>query len=278
MAEERTQQRRLAAIMAADVVGYSRLMERDEGGTLAALKDRRKEVLEPLVAKYQGRVFKVVGDGVLVEFASAVNAVQCALDLQNGMARANGSVPTDRHIILRIGINLGEVVVEGSDLYGDGVNIAARLEGLAQPGGICISGDAHRHVRSKLNVAFDDLGIQTLKNIAEPVHVYRVAGMSAVAIAPSSTATEKPSIAVLPFTNMSGDPEQEYFSDGMTEDIITELSRFRSLLVIARNSSFSYKGRSPRIQDVGRELGVRYVIEGSVRKSGDRLRVTAQLV
>ena len=277
MAEERVQ-RRLAAILAADVVGYSRLMERDEAGTLTTLKTRRRNVLEPLVARHQGRIFKITGDGVLIEFASAVNAVQCAVDLQHDMAAANGDQTDDRHIVLRIGINLGDVMVEGGDLYGEGINVAARLEALAEPGGILISGTAHEYVKNKVKVGFDDLGPQTLKNIADPVRAYRVTGTPALALAQPKPVSDRPSIAVLPFTNMSGDPEQEYFSDGMTEDIITELSRFRSLLVIARNSSFSYKGRSPRIQDVGRELGVRYVIEGSVRKSGDRLRVTAQLV
>ena len=278
MAEEQPAQRRLAAILAADVVGYSRLMEADEGRTLAALKARRHDVLEPLVACYQGRIFNTAGDGVLVEFASAVNAVQCAVDLQQGIAAANGDQPEDRHIVLRIGINLGDVIVEGSDLYGDGVNIAARLEALAEPGGILISGTAHDYVRNKVKVVFDDLGSQALKNIAEPVRTYRVAGGPASAVAAAKPIADKPSIAVLPFANISGDTTQEYFSDGITEDIITELSRFRSLLVIARNSSFSYKGRSPRIQDVGRELGVQYVLEGSVRRAGNVLRVTAQLV
>ncbi|MGH7185624.1 MAG: adenylate/guanylate cyclase domain-containing protein, partial [Pseudomonadota bacterium] len=234
--------RRLAAILAADVVGFSRLMEADEAGTLAALKVRRKDVLDPLVAKHHGRVFKTTGDGVLVEFASAVNAVQCAVDLQQGMATANEGQPEDRHIILRIGVNLGDVMVEGGDLYGDGVNIAARLEAIAAPGGILVSGTAFDHIKSNVKVGFDDLGPQSLRNIAEPVRAYRVTGAPAVTVAAPKTASDKPSIAVLPFTNMSGDPEQEYFSDGITEDIITELSKFRSLFVIARNSSFSFKG------------------------------------
>ncbi len=277
MAEERVQ-RRLAAILAADVVGYSRLMEVDEADTLAALKTRRKDVLEPLVTRYQGRIFKVAGDGVLVEFASAVNAVQCAVDLQQGMAAANGGQSEDRHIILRIGVNLGDVMVQGRDLYGDGVNIAARLEALADPGGILVSGTAYDHIKSKVKVGFDDLGVQPLKNIAEPVRAYRVAGTPAGAFAAAKPATDKPAIAVLPFTNMSGDPEQEYFSDGITEDIITELSRFRNLFVIARNSSFAYKGGPINIGSIARELRVGYVLEGSVRRAGNRVRITAQLV
>jgi TolB-like protein len=271
-------ERRLAAIMAADVVSYSRLMESDEVGTLAALKSRRKNVLDPLVAKHQGRIFKTTGDGVLVEFGSAVNAVQCAVDLQQGMATANGGQTEDRHIVLRIGVNLGDVIVEGSDLYGDGVNIAARLETLAEPGGILVSGTAHDHIGTRIKVGFEELGVQTLKNIAEPVRAFRVSGTPAVTIAANKPISDKPSIAVLPFTNMSGDPEQQYFSDGITEDIITELSRFRSLFVIARNSSFQYRDKATDVRRIGRELGAQYVLEGSVRKAGDRLRVTAQLI
>ncbi|MGH7187023.1 MAG: adenylate/guanylate cyclase domain-containing protein, partial [Pseudomonadota bacterium] len=236
--------RRLAAILAADVVGFSRLMETDEAGTLAALKARRREVLDPLVAKHQGRIFKTTGDGVLVEFASAVNAVQCAVDLQQDMAGANEGQPDDRHIVLRIGVNLGDVMVEGGDLYGDGVNIAARLEALAQPGGILVSGTAHDHIGTKVKAGFEDLGAQALKNIAQPVRAYRATGTPAFSVATTKPVSDKPSIAVLPFTNMSGDPEQEYFSDGITEDIITELSRFRSLFVIARNSSFQYRDKA----------------------------------
>jgi len=277
MAEERIQ-RRLAAILAADVVGFSRLMEADELGTLTALKSRRKDVLDPLVASHQGRIFKVTGDGVLVEFGSAVNALQCAVDLQHAMATANSDQADDRHIVLRIGINLGDVMIEGSDLYGDGVNIAARLEAIAEPGGILVSGTAYDHIKSKVKVSFDDRGAQTLKNIVEPVRVYHVVGTPLVSVASPKAATEKPSIAVLPFTNMSGDPKQEYFSDGITEDIITELSRFRSLFVIARNSSFQYRGKSIDIRQVARELGVSYAVEGSLRRAGNRIRITAQLI
>jgi len=277
MVEERAQ-RRLAAILAADVVGFSRLIEEDEANTMAALKVRRKEVLEPLVAQHQGRIFKVTGDGVLVEFSSAVNAVQCAVDLQHRMAVANRDLQDDRHIVLRIGVNLGDVLVEGGDLFGDGVNIAARLEALAEPGGILVSGTAFDHVGTKVKVSFEVLGTQTLKNIAQPVRAYRVTETPAVAIATLKAISDKPSIAVLPFTNMSGDPEQEYFSDGITEDIITELARNHSLLVIARNSCFQYRGPSVDIGAVRRALGVRYIVEGSVRKITGRIRITAQLI
>ncbi|HXV23043.1 MAG TPA: adenylate/guanylate cyclase domain-containing protein [Alphaproteobacteria bacterium] len=264
--------------MAADVVGYSRLMEQDEAGTLAMLKTRWNEVLQPLVARHQGRVFKVTGDGVLVEFGSALDAVECAMELQSGMAAANGHLPEVRWIVLRIGINLGDVIVEGGDRYGETVNIATRLEGVAEPGGIVISGTTYDYVRNKVKAGFEDLGTQTLKNIAEPVHVYRVAGARGASVATPRTTPAKPSIAVLPFVNMSGDAEQEYFSDGMAEEIITALSRMRSLVVIARNSSFRYKGRSVDVKQVGRELGVRYVLEGSVRKAASRLRITGQLI
>jgi adenylate cyclase len=277
MPEERAQ-RRLAAILAADVVGYSRLMEHDEAATLATLKARRKGVLEPLLAKYGGRIFKIAGDGVLVEFASPVNALQCAIDLQEGMVAANNGAPDDRHIILRIGINLGDVMVEGSDLYGDGVNIAARLEAIADPGGILVSAAAHDHVKNKMKVGFDDLGPQSLKNIAEPVRTYRITGLPTVTITVVNPATDKPSIAVLPFVNMSGDPEQEFFADGLTEDIITALSRVSGLVVIARTSSFVYKGQRIDTKRVAKELGVGYVMEGSVRRAGDRVRITAQLI
>ena len=278
MAEERVQ-RRLAAILATDVVGYSRLMEQDEAGTLATLKARREEVLEPVVARHKGRIFKVTGDGALVEFSSALDAVECAVDLQGGMAMANSALPEDRRIALRIGVNLGDVMVERSDLYGDGVNIAARLETMAEPGGICISAKVHSEVRRKLPLDCDDLGEQQLKNITAPVRVYNVRLASHAAPAPRGLALpDKPSIAVLPFNNMSDDSQQEYFADGMVEDIITDLSRFRNLFVIARNSSFTYKGRMVDVKQVGRELGVRYILEGSVRKAANRLRITGQLI
>ena len=271
--------RQLAAILAADVVGYSRLIGHDEVGTLATMKARRKGLLEPLVARHEGRLFKFTGDGVLVEFTSAVNAVDCAVALQRGMAEANALLPAERRIELRIGIDLGDVVVEGGDLFGDSVNVAARLQEVAQPGAICVAASIYDQVRAKVEYRFDDLGDHRLKNIGLAVHVYqtRPANWSAVALTIPAT-LDRPSIAVLPFANMSSEPEQEYFSDGITEDIITELSRFRSLFVIARNSSFSFKDKRLRITDVARELGVGYVVEGSVRRAGDRLRITAQLV
>ncbi len=277
-------ERRLAAILAADVVGYSRLMGEDEAGTLARLKSLRRELVQPKIAGSRGRIVKLMGDGLLAEFPSVVEAVQCAVDIQQDMASREADLPAERRIRLRVGVNLGDIIVEGSDIYGDGVNVAARLEGLAEPGGICISGKVYEEVGSKLPTAFEDLGEQEVKNIRKPVRVYRWTDAAADPVPGAAGAEDalplpdKPSIAVLPFTNMSGDPEQEYFSDGITEDIITELSRFRSLFVIARNSSFYYKGQSPKVQDVGRELGVRYVVEGSVRKAGNRVRVTAQLV
>ncbi len=276
---EKRAERRLAAILAADVVGYSRLMERDEAGTLAALKARRKEVLEPLVAKHQGRIFKVSGDGVLVEFASAVNAVQCAVELQEAMTVANADVPNDHHIVLRIGVNLGDVMVEGSDLYGEGVNIAARLEALADAASVIVSRTVFNHVRGKVKFGFDDLGDQPLKNMSESVQVYRLRLVGEATMArPVLPLPNRPSIAVLPFQNMSGDTVQEYFADGIVDEITTALSRLRWLFVIARNSSFTYKGRAIDVRQIGRELGVRYVLEGSVRKAGNRVRITGELV
>ena len=283
MAEERVQ-RRLAAILAADVVGYSRLMELDEAGTMAALKARRKEVLEPLLARHQGRVFKVTGDGVLLEFASAVNAVQCAVDLQIGMAAANIGESEDRHIVLRIGVNLGDVMIEGGDLYGDGVNIAARLEGIAEPGGVVISGTAYDHIKNNINARFSDLGTQSLKNIAAPVRVYRVQPQTSSTRQPTGRdqkplpMPDKPSIAVLPFTSMSNDPEQDAFTDGLVEDLITDLSRNAELFVIARNSTFAYKGRSVDPRLIARDLGVRYLLEGSARRAQGRVRINVQLI
>jgi adenylate cyclase len=279
MAEKRAQ-RRLAAILAADVVGYSRLMELDEAGTLAALKARRKEILQPLVAKHQGRIIKLMGDGVLVEFASAVDAVECAVELQKGMAAAASGEPEDRRIVLRVGINLGDVIVEGSDLYGDGVNIAARLQALAGPGETWIAGNIHEQIEKKLALSLEDLGPKQIKNIARPVRIFRVqAGTPApLPLGSLSQPPSKPSIAVLPFVNLSGDVAQDYIVDGITENIITGLSRFHDLFVIASNSSFAYKGKAIKIQDVCRELGVVYVLEGSVQRSGDRMRIAAQLI
>jgi TolB-like protein len=277
--DEKPVQRRLAAILAADVVGFGRLMEADEAGTLSALKSRRRDILNPLVARHGGRLFKVTGDGVLVEFASAVNAVRCAVDLQQSFAAANADLANERHVVLRIGIHIGDIMVEGGDLYGDGVNIAARLEGLAEPGGVLLSEDVQRQVRNKLSFGFVDVGPLALKSIADPVRAYSLNPLSVAGSKPPVPALpDKPSIAVLPFINMSGDPGQEYFSDGITEDIITELARFHSLFVIARNSSFQYRGKNVDVRLIGRELGVRYLVEGSIRRSEDRVRVTAQLI
>jgi adenylate cyclase len=279
-------ERRLAAVLAADVAGYSRLMGRDEEGTLASLKSARKTLVDPAIAAHRGRIVKTTGDGVLVEFASAVDAARCAMEVQRGMAAQNAAAPQETKIEFRIGIHVGDIIIDDNDIFGDGVNIAARLEGIAEPGGVCISDDAQRQVRGKVEGAFDDMGPQNLKNISEPMRAWRVrldgnapATTPAKAEAPPALALpEKPSIAVLPFQNMSGDSEQEYFADGMVEDIITALSRFKSLFVIARNSSFTYKGKAVDIKQVGRELGVRYVLEGSVRKAGNRVRITGQLI
>ena len=276
-------ERRLAAILAADVVGYSRLMGRDEEGTLARLKECRRALVDPKIAEHRGRIVKTTGDGVLVEFASAVDAVRCAVDIQRATAQANDTVPEDRRIAFRVGIHVGDIIIDDDDIFGDGVNIAARLESIAEPGGICISDDSHRQVRGKIEIAWDDLGPQSLKNIAEPIRAWRAllndgAPAARAAMSTSLEVPDKASIAVLPFTNMSGDPEQEYFADGMVEDIITALSRMAWLFVIARNSSFTYKGKAVDIKKVGRELGVRYVLEGSVRKAGNRVRITGQLI
>jgi len=273
--------RRLAAILAADMVGYSRLMGLDEAGTVQAMREHRA-VADPLIAEHGGRVVKTTGDGVLIEFGSVVGAVECALGLQGLARERNAGTPAERRMEWRIGVHLGDVLIEGDDILGDGVNIAARLEGIAEPGGICLSDDAFRQVRGKVEAEFADLGEQSLKNIARPLRVYRV-GSSSAARQPISPAAplplpDKPSVAVLPFQNMSGDPEQEYFADGMVEEIITALSRIRWLFVIARNSSFTYKGQAVDVKQVGRELGVRYVLEGSVRKAVGRVRITAQLI
>ncbi len=324
MAEERVQ-RRLAAILAADVVGYSRLMGEDEVGTLAVLRAHRAALIDPKIAEHQGRIVKTTGDGMLVEFPSVVEAVQCAVEVQKGMSERNAEVPEDRKMLFRIGINIGDVIIEGDDIYGDGVNVAARLEGLAEPGGICVRRTVRNQVRDKLPVVFEDLGEVEVKNIARPIRVFRVlpegvtpkparrpgvgrpsrgqliaAAVIALLIAgggigfwlkpwapglDSATVEgaalplpDKPSIAVLPFVNISDDPEQEYFADGMTDDLITDLSKVSGLFVIARNSVFTYKGRAVKVQEVARDLGVRYVLEGSVRRAGNRVRVNAQLI
>ncbi len=318
-------ERRLAAILATDVVGYSRLMGADEAGTLARLKALRRDLLDPKIAEHHGRIVKTTGDGALVEFASAVDAVQCAVEVQQTLAQRTAEMPDTPPLELRMGINVGDIIVEDEDIYGDGVNVAARLEGLAEPGGISISGDTYRQVRNKLDFGFEDLGEQRVKNIAEPVSVYRVlldpkasgsvvarspdrskprrwTGLTAAVVvvlavagalwlrpwAPDAESVsveptalplpDKPSIAVLPFANMSDEKEQEYFADGMTEDLITDLSKISGLFVIARNSSFSYKGQQVKVQQVAEELGVRYVLEGSVRRAGDTVRINAQLI
>jgi TolB-like protein/class 3 adenylate cyclase len=277
-----SQTRRLAAILAADVAGYSRLMGADEEGTLERLKALRRELLDPKIDEHRGRIVKTTGDGLLVEFASVIDAVRCAVEVQQAMPERNTDVAADSRIELRIGINLGDVIVEGDDLYGDGVNIAARIEALADAGGVFVSNTVHDHVRDQLPFVFEDLGEQQVKNIARPVRVYRVRDAATAAASPLAPPPlplpDKPSIAVLPFANMSGDPEQEYFADGMVEEIITALSRIRWLFVIARNSSFTYKNQAVDMKQVGRELGVRYVLEGSVRKAGGRVRITAQLI
>ncbi len=276
-------QRKLAAILAADVAGYSRLVGADEEGTLARIRALRRELIDPAIAAHRGRIVKLTGDGILIEFASVVDAVRCALEVQRGMVSRNRSVPADMRIEFRVGINLGDVVVEGDDLMGDGVNIAARLEGLAEPGGICVSEDAYRYLRGKVDADFVDMGEQRLKNIAQAVRVYAVPPASAQPTAPHTSVPEKSgpprlSIVVLPFANIGGDPEQEYFVDGVTESLTTDLSRISGSFVIARNSAFSYKGKSPDVRQIGRELGVRYVLEGAVQRGGNRLRVNVQLI
>jgi len=316
-------ERRLAAILAADVVGYSRLMGADEAGTLLALKSHRQGLVEPLIAEHSGRLVKLMGDGALVEFASAVDAVLCAAAVQAGMAKRTASEAEEERIEFRIGINIGDLIVEGDDLYGDGVNIAARLESLAEPGGICISSKVYEEIKNKVELAFEDLGEQNVKNIAEPVHAYRVLlGQSGTKSAPTPVLSkpkrltgvigigaavavlagiafwhftavpdvepasieamalplpDTPSIAVLPFSNTSGDPEQEYFADGITDDLTTDLAKLPGLFVISRNSAFTYKGKATKIRDVAQDLGVRYVLEGSVRRIGEQVRINAQL-
>jgi len=285
--EERSVERRLAAVLAADVVGYSRLMEIDEAGTLARLKTVRLELIDPAITKCKGRIIKTTGDGILVEFQSVTEALRCAVDFQQRMARRNRDMPASRSLLYRIGINLGDVIVEESDIFGDGVNVAARLESMADPGGICISAAVRDQVGDRLDIGYEDLGEQQLKNINRAIRVFRVLlnGQSSEVSnedsggqAAPQVSARRPSIAVLPFVNMSGDAEQEFFADGLTEDIITELSRFRELLVISRNAVFVHKGKPVKAQAIAREFGVDYVVEGSVRKAADRVRVTVQLI
>ena len=273
-------ERHLAAILVADVVGYSRMMGHDEKATFDRLQAFRKETFDPATQQFRGRIFKSTGDGILVEFASAVDSVQCAVEVLQALEAQNNGLSDDLRMDLRIGIHLGDVLIEDGDVFGDRVNVAARLEGEAEPGTICISEDIYRLVRTKLPIECHDLGRKALKNIAEPIQAYQIGGSGPGAVAPDGDAPgiELPAVAVLPFDNMSNDPEQDYFSDGLTEDIITALSLWRSFPVIARNSSFTYKGQSVRIQDAARELGARYILEGSVRKAGSRLRITAQLI
>jgi TolB-like protein/cytochrome c-type biogenesis protein CcmH/NrfG len=274
-------ERRLAAILAADVAGSCRLIGIDEEGTLTQLKALRKTLFDPKITQHRGRIVKNTGDGALVEFASAVDAARCALEIQRDMAQNNADTPQERRIEFRIGIHVGDIIIDDNDIFGDGVNIAVRLEGIAEPGGICISEDAYRHLRGKVDTAFIDRGEQQLKNIVEPVHVYAVApliGARQAASAPTSTPTPRLSIIVLPFENLGGDAEQDYFADGLTEDLTSELSRLHGAFVIARNTAFTFKGKSIDVKQLGREIGVRYVLEGSVRKAGQRVRVAAQLI
>ena len=277
-------ERRLAAILAADVVGYSRLIRADEEGTLSAFNALRAEIIDPIIADHHGRVFKLMGDGMLAEFASVVDAVRAAAGVQQALAERNGVLPEDKRIDFRVGINLGDVVIDGDDIHGDGVNVAARLEGLAEPGGFCVSAAVYEQVRDRIDIPFEDLGDQQVKNIDRPVRVWRWVRDAALPLPRATggnelrTLPDKPSIVVLPFDNMSGDPEQEYFSDGITEDIITDLSKVSGLFVIARNSAFVYKDKAFNVAEVCRELGVKFAVEGSVRKGGNRVRITAQLI
>ena len=276
-------ERRLSAILAADVAGYSRLVGADEEGTIGRLRDHRAALFDPKIAEYRGRLVKTTGDGLLAEFASVVDAVRCAVDVQRGMAERNADVAPHSRVEFRIGVNVGDIVIEDGDIFGDGVNVAARLEGLADPGGICVSARVQEDCEGRVDVGFADQGEQQLKNIARPLRVYRVrfGNMKSEpkpATGPAHALADRPSIAVLPFQNMSADPEQEFFADGMVEDIITGLARYRHLLVIARNSTFTYKGRAVDVKQVGAELGVRYMLEGSVRRMGSRVRITAQLI
>ena len=271
-----SQSRRLAAILAADIAGYSALMGSDEARTVSDLKGHQAVVL-PMVGEFGGRVIDTAGDGMLADFPSVLNAVECAVAIQRKMVERNAAIEPQRRMEFRIGINLGDVIYDNDRIFGDGVNVAARLEGIAEPGSICVSGKVHEEIRAKIGLPYEDLGDKQLKNIAEPVRVYGIR-LDRAPSRPVLALPDKPSIAVLPFQNMSGDPEQEYFSDGMTEDLITDLSKVSGLFVIARNSSFAYKGRSVKVQEIGRDLGVRFVLEGSVRKAGNRVRITAQLI
>src|SRR6202043_114962 len=271
--------RRLTAIFAADVAGYSRLTGLDEEGTHIRLKEHLRVLIDPKIASHRGHIVKNTGDGLLAEFKSVVDAIRCAVDVQRGMSERNSDVQPDKRIGFRFGMNVGDIIEDNGDIFGDGVNVAARLETIAGPGGICVSDDAHRQVRDKLDIVFDDAGEQNLKNIGRPVRIFRVRDRWAAASQrPALALPDKPSIAVLPFQNLSADPDQEYFADGVVEDITMALSRFHWLFVIARNSSFTYKGRAVDVKQVGRELGVRYVLEGSVRNAGNRIRITAQLI
>ena len=278
MAEGRVE-RRLTAILAADVAGYSRLMGSDEEGTVAALKACRRDLIDPKIAEHRGRIVKTTGDGALVEFASVVDAMRCAVDIQRSMAARNAGIANDKRVEFRMGVNVGDIIIDGGDIFGDGVNVAARLEGLAEPGGICVSARVQEDVRGKLDIAFADEGEQQLKNIAWPVRVYRVQlGGAASSARTALPLPEKPSIAVLPFDSLSAGPDQDYLADGIVEAITAELSRIRSFFVISRNSAFTYKGRATNARDIGSELGVAYLLEGSVQKAGNRLRITVQLI
>jgi len=272
-------ERRLSAILAADIAGYGRLMGADEEGTLTQMKAHRRALVDPKIEEHRGRIVKTTGDGLLVEFASVVDAVRCAVDIQRGMVERNAELANDKRIEFRIGVNVGDIIIDAGDIFGDGVNVAARLEGLAEPGGICVSARVQEDVRGRLDIAFADEGEQKLKNIAWPVRVYRVELGTATGTArPALALPDKPSIAVLPFDNMSGDPEQDYLGDGIVEAITAALSRIRSFFVIARNSAFIYKGRAANVRDIGSELGVAYVLEGSVQKAGNRIRIIVQLI
>src|SRR5262245_12910449 len=271
-------ERRLMAILAADVAGYSRLVGADEEGTLAQWKAHWRTIIDPKIQEHSGRIVRITGDGLLAEFASVVAAVRCAVEVQRAMSARNADVPQQKRIEFRMGINVGDIIIDDTDMWGDGVNVAARLEALAEPGGICVSGRVQEDVYGRLDITFEDAGEQQLKNITRPVRVYRVRLEGTAKAVPALPLPHKPSIAVLPFNNMGGDPEQEYFADGIVEEITTALSRMRWLFVIARNSSFTYKGRAVDVKQVGRDLGVRYVLEGGVRKAANRVRITAQLI